>query len=111
MSTSVDAGNFRRSYTCVDGDNLELKKKLSDSETLRRFGKHIRLLIQKRGYSSPYEFWVQQAGEEMSRASLNYILAGKREPKLLTILTLARLLRVPPHELFEFDLSKRVKND
>lgn len=90
---------------------MESKRKTSDSETLRRFGKHLGRLIQERGYASPYDFWVQEAGEEMSRASLNYILAGKREPKLLTVLLLARLLRVPSQQLLDFDLPRRSKGD
>lgn len=38
----------------------------------------------------------------MARASLNYLIAGKREPKLLTLILLADLLEVPVAELMDF---------
>lgn len=78
------------------------KKKINNNEELRRFGRHLENLILKQGYSSPYDFWVQTAGDEMARASLNYLIAGKREPKLLTLRLLANLLEVSPAELMDF---------
>lgn len=78
------------------------KKKTNNNDELRRFGKHLENLILKKGYSSPYDFWVQTAGDEMARASLNYLIAGKREPKLLTLILLADLLEVPVAELIDF---------
>lgn len=77
-------------------------EKSRNLQELRRFGKHLEALILKAGYSSPYEFWVQKAGDEMARASLNYLIAGKREPKLLTLTLLADLLEIPPSELLNF---------
>ncbi|MBX3032599.1 MAG: helix-turn-helix domain-containing protein [Bdellovibrionaceae bacterium] len=78
------------------------KRKLNNNEELRRFGKHLEGLILKQGYSSAYDFWVQTAGDEMARASLNYLISGKREPKLLTLILLADLLEVSLSELMDF---------
>jgi hypothetical protein len=86
-----------------EGEGVAQKKKSNDDEVLRRFGRHVARIIERRGFASPYDFWVQRAGDKMSRASLNYILAGKREPKLKTILLLARLLKVSPRDLIDFE--------
>lgn len=81
---------------------MNKKKKSRQTEELRRFGKHLERLIVKKGYKSPYDFWIQKAGDEMARAGLNYLIAGKREPKLLTLILLADLLEVTPAELLDF---------
>ena len=78
------------------------KKKTRHNEDLRRFGRHLENLILEKGYASPYDFWIQKAGDEMARAGLNYIIAGKREPKLLTLILLADLLEVTTAELLDF---------
>lgn len=98
----MDARFFRDSYTGVDEGHLAKKRKQHDNQDLRRFGRHLESLILKKGYTSPYDFWVQTAGDEMARASLNYLIAGKREPKLLTIILLAELLQIEPCELLSF---------
>ena len=99
----MDAALFCDSYTIVDEGKLAKKRgKPKNSEELRRFGRHLEALIGKSGYSSPYDFWVQKAGDEMARASLNYLIAGKREPKLLTLILLADLLEISPSELLDF---------
>lgn len=78
------------------------KEKSKNLQELQRFGRHLESLIKKAGYSSPYDFWVQKAGDEMSRASLNYLIAGEREPKLLTLILLADLLEISPSKLLDF---------
>lgn len=98
----MDAPFSPDSYTIVDKETVGKSRKSSNHDELRRFGKHLERLILKKGYSSPYDFWVQVAGDEMARASLNYIIAGKREPKLLTILTLANLLEISPSDLLNY---------
>lgn len=98
----MDARFFPNSYTDVDEENLGKKKKSKNTEDLKRFGKHLEKMILQKGYSSPYDFWIQKAGEDMARAGLNYLIAGKREPKLLTLLLLADLLEVAPAELLDF---------
>lgn len=69
---------------------------------LRAFGQHVDRLIKKRGYKSAYDFWVNRAGDHISRAALNYILAGKNEAKLLTLRTLANLLDIDSKDLLDF---------
>lgn len=86
----------------MDEDNLVNKKKTRHNDELRKFGKHLESLILEKGYASAYDFWIQRAGDEMARAGLNYIIAGKREPKLLTLILLADLLEVTTAELLDF---------
>lgn len=69
---------------------------------LRQLGEHIERLILAKGYNSAYDFWVKKAGDHLSRATLNYILAGETDPKISTLRTLAILLKVPPSEIFDF---------
>ncbi|MGE0633060.1 MAG: helix-turn-helix domain-containing protein [Pseudobdellovibrionaceae bacterium] len=82
-------------------------RKSNNNKRLQEFGRHLESLILKKGYSSPYDFWIRQAGDDISRASLNYILAGKREPKLFTLILLMELLDVTPQELFNFGERKK----
>lgn len=81
---------------------MKTTKKLNNDKRLKEFGRHLESLIHKKGYASAYDFWIRHAGDDISRASLNYILAGKREPKLLTLVLLMKLLDVTPQELFKF---------
>lgn len=74
----------------------------ADKKWLAALGKNIERLIQEKGYSSVYDFWVQKAGDQISRASLNFIVAGKTDPKATTLRTLARLLKVEEAELLDF---------
>lgn len=99
----MDAAFFPDSYTVVgEGKMAKKKEKSKNLQELQRFGRHLESLIKKAGYSSPYDFWVQKAGDEMSRASLNYLIAGEREPKLLTLILLADLLEISPSKLLDF---------
>lgn len=77
-------------------------RKRSDVEWLKALGKHIENMILEKGYNSPYDFWIQTAGDHISRAGLNFLLAGKREPKITTLRTIARLLKVDLSKLLEF---------
>lgn len=43
-----------------------------------------------------------QAGDYISRATLNFILTGKTDPKATTLLKLAKLLKVAPSRLIDF---------
>jgi transcriptional regulator with XRE-family HTH domain len=79
------------------------KETKADQEWLKALGKNLRKLIEDAGYESPYDFWVQRAGDHISRATLNYILKGKTDPKAGTLRTIARLLKVKPSHLLEFD--------
>ena len=69
----------------------------------RELGKRIDKEIKKRGYSSPYEFWVEKAGDHISRASLNYILTGKTDVKITTLVLIAKLLKVKTRDLLDFE--------
>ena len=73
-----------------------------DQIYLRDFGQHVKRLIESKGYKSPYDFWIKKAGDELSRASLNYIVAGQADTKLLTLRILAKLLSVETKDLLDF---------
>jgi hypothetical protein len=79
------------------------KTKEAHQRYLRALGANLHRIIISKGYVSPYDFWIQKAGDEMSRASLNYIIAGARDPRASTLRTLAKLLKVHPKTLLEFD--------
>ena len=65
-------------------------------------GKHINSLILEKGYKSPYEFWIERVGDDISRASLNYLLTGKVDVKATTLRKLASALDVELRRLFDF---------
>jgi hypothetical protein len=75
----------------------------ADQDWLKRFGKNVEELILKRGFKSPYDFWVNKAGDDLSRAALNYIVAGRTDPKATTLRVLAKLLDVKPSKLIDFE--------
>jgi hypothetical protein len=78
-----------------EDDNLrQVGKKPRDEVWLKKLGKRIESLIIERGYRSPYDFWIQSAGDYISRSALNYLIAGRYDPKVTTLRTLARLLGV-----------------
>jgi len=78
-------------------------KSKRDERWLKAFGAHLRKLIRENGYRSPYQFWIERAGDHISRANLNYIVTGRFDPKLTTVRLLARLLNVNWPKLFEFE--------
>jgi hypothetical protein len=73
-----------------------------DQKWLKRFGEHVSELIRKAGYKSPYDFWINHAGESLSRSSLNYLVVGKFDPKATTLRKLAKLLNTTPAKLLDF---------
>ncbi len=73
-----------------------------DEKWLRTLGEHLQKMIRERGYKSPYEFWVQVAGDDISRATLNYILNGRVDVKATTLRKIASLLEIEPKEVFNF---------
>ena len=81
-------------------------KNQSDTKWLQALGKHIQGLILSKGYKSVYDFWLNEAGDHMSRATLNYIVSGTGDPKASTIKVIASLLGVNTAELFEFERKK-----
>lgn len=92
--------------TRVASKDLDLKRggaSTADEEWLQRLGANILQVMKKQGYNSPYDFWIQVAGDEISRATLNYIVSGKTDPKATTLRALARLLKVKPSSLIDID--------
>ena len=78
-------------------------KSRADEAFLKALGKNIERLIEKQGFSSPYDFWIKEAGDEVSRSALNYILTGRTDPKASTLRALARLLKVRPRDILDFE--------
>lgn len=76
-------------------------KSKKDEVWLKKLGERIDSLIREKGYASPYDFWVQRAGDKVSRAALNYILTGKTDPKATTLKALADLLHVRVRDLMD----------
>lgn len=80
-----------------------ISKSKADEEWLRALGRHIEKQILKKGYASVYDFWINKAGDHISRATLNFLLVGKAEPKITTLRLIARLLGVKLSTLLDFD--------
>ena len=74
----------------------------ADEKWLNALGSHLEKLIKQEGYKSVYDFWIHKAGDDISRATLNFIVAGKSNPKATTLKTLAHLLEVKPSEILDF---------
>jgi hypothetical protein len=74
--------------------------KNSRSEYNRELGVHVEALIKTGGYKSIYDFWINRAGDHISRASLNYLVAGRGDPKLSTLRIVAELLEIPFKNIF-----------
>lgn len=82
-----------------------MKKSRRTKETdqwLIELGKRLDALIKENGYSSPYEFWVEECDETISRASLNYILKGQVDAKISTLRKLSQLLDIELNDLLKF---------
>lgn len=73
---------------------------MSRSEYHVKLGHHVVTLIKQKGYKSVYDFWVNRAGDKVSRATLNYLAAGTGDPKLSTLILVADLLEIPLAEVF-----------
>tara|TARA_B100001971_G_C18267180_1_gene594351 strand:- start:1954 stop:2226 length:273 start_codon:yes stop_codon:yes gene_type:complete len=73
---------------------LAKKRKLADEEWQIALSEHIKSHIFDRGYVSEYDFWIQECGEEISRANLNNILNGKVDPKSSTLRKIAESLGI-----------------
>lgn len=80
----------------------KVRRSKADEAWLKALGGHLQKLIKASGYKSPYDFWVQAAGDEISRATLNYILIGKVDVRVSTLRKLASLLKVDIREFFNF---------
>ena len=74
-----------------------------DQKWRLKFGKNMEALILKAGYNSVYDFWNKKARDDISRAAINLIVAGKSDPKISTLRTLGRLLQIEEAVFFELD--------
>lgn len=81
------------------------KRSKEDERWLQALGDHLQKMLKERGYKSHYDFWVQVAGDDISRAALNYILNGRVDVKATTLKKFANLLEVEPKELFNFKVK------
>ena len=74
-----------------------------DQQYLRGLGRRINFLILQKGFSSPYEFWIEKSDDLFSRATLNYILTGKANPRATTLRAIAEGLGVHLKELLDYE--------
>ena len=74
-------------------------KSKSDDIWLKEFGQRLELLIRDRGYNSIYDFWTQEGHKHVSRATMNYIVAGEVDPKLTTVRNLINQLEAKNDEI------------
>ena len=76
--------------------------KKEDSAWLSALGRHIHSKILEKGFKSPYEFWVEALGDQVSRASLNYVLNGSVDVRATTLRRIAEALEMDHQEIFNF---------
>lgn len=86
----------------LDGMRRTGKNK-GDERWLKQLGLHLESLIKEKGYTSSYDFWVKKAGDQISRAALNYVLAGRVDVKVTTLRAIAKMLGIGTKKLFEFE--------
>lgn len=77
-----------------------------DKQWLESLGIHLDKMIKKNGYKSPYQFWIEQARGQLSRANLNYILNGEVDLKITTLRKIATLLGVEPKDILNFKFKE-----
>lgn len=73
-----------------------------DEKWLKALGNHLSYLIKEKGYKSPYEFWIESAGDSISRANLDYLLKGEVDTKATTLKKIADALDIEYKELLDF---------
>lgn len=78
------------------------KRSKAEDVWLASLGIQISKLIKKKGHNSPYEFWINDIGDEISRANLNYVLNGRVDMKATTLKKIADALGVEYSDLFDF---------
>lgn len=80
-----------------------MKKSKDNEKWLIALGQHLAKLIEEKGYSSPYEFWVEAGEETISRGNLHNILNGNFDIKITTLRKFASLLDIKLTELLDFE--------
>ncbi|MBC76036.1 MAG: hypothetical protein CME64_08460 [Halobacteriovoraceae bacterium] len=73
-------------------DILGNKQKKHDHHWQKKLASHLKSHIYDKGYCSEYDFWIQECGDDISRANLNNILNGKVDPRVSTLKKLANNL-------------------
>ena len=81
---------------------LKKRKNRADTEWLVALGGNIEKQISKK-YKSPYEFWVQAVGDDISRTTLNYILKGAVDVRATSLRKIAKALGVSVETFFDFE--------
>jgi transcriptional regulator with XRE-family HTH domain len=71
----------------------------TDNKFFMALGKRINTLIVAKGYKSAYAFWLENGEEGLSRSNLNYLLNGRCDPKLSTLIRVAEGLEVELSEI------------
>lgn len=83
---------------------MKRRGKSTSTEAFQKaLGANIEKQILKKGYKSAYDFWIQEAEDSISRATLNFILVGKTDPKITTLREIARLLELKTSDLLDFE--------
>lgn len=72
-----------------------------DDKYVKALGKRVSELIEKKGYKSPYSFWLENGDEGLSRSNLNYLINGKSDPKLSTLRRVAEGLEIELTDLLK----------
>lgn len=75
--------------------------KRTDEQWQKAFAKRLKALVEKKGYTSAYEFWLQECGEDISRSNLDNMLNGRVDPKISTLRKLANNLGMTLQELLD----------
>lgn len=73
----------------------------TDEKYFFALGKRIEFLILKKGYKSPYAFWLEHGEDGLSRANLNYIINGKTDPKISTLRRICEGLEIDLTDLLK----------
>lgn len=69
-------------------------KSKEDIEYLKRVGERISQAIQKNGYKSVYDFWINSIGDDISRSTLNAIVKGETDMSLTTLRKISKALKI-----------------
>lgn len=77
------------------------KRNKGDEKYFIALGKRVADLIEKKGYRSPYAFWLEHGDDGLSRSSLNYLINGRIDPKLSTLRRVAEGLGIKVEDLLK----------
>lgn len=100
----MDASKISNSYTVLDkfGDLVDRKRRgKADNKYFLALGKRVEALILKKGYKSPYAFWLENGEDGLSRSNLNNLINGKGDPKLSTLRKISEGLEIDLPELLK----------